>query len=105
MKTWLWPGKQMITLREFELAACVTRRVIYGMIDRGELQVTKLGREYRIPRAEAFRVLLLPDPEPSAERPPLSVVPEPPPSELPPLDRRDRTALKKAVLALRRHRG
>lgn len=62
-----WPGQQMISLADFEKFAGVSRRVIYGMIERGELQAVQLGKRYRIPRAEAFRVLGLRDTEGAAE--------------------------------------
>ena len=60
----LWPGQQMITLADFERVAQVSRRVSYGMIERGEIAAAKVGKYWRIPRREAFRVLRLEDPEP-----------------------------------------
>lgn len=58
-----WPGKGMISLAEFgEYTGC-SAKVLKGMIARGELQAQRFGRHWRIPRAEAFRVMGIADPE------------------------------------------
>lgn len=59
----LWPGRVMLELSELGDAAHVSRRTLLRMIHRGELQATRIGQSYRIPRAEAFRLLGLRDPE------------------------------------------
>lgn len=70
-----WPGKGMISLAEFGAYASLSVKVIKGMIARGELRAVHLGREWRIARAEAFRVLGLQDPEGAAAPVPVSRLP------------------------------
>ena len=72
-----WPGKAMISVAEFCEFARVSPKVVRGKIDRRELRAVQLGREWRIPRAEAFRVLELQDPAgPSLEPAPVPALPE-----------------------------
>jgi len=68
----LWPGKGMISLAELGQYSQTSAKVLKGMIERGELRAVRLGREWRIPRAEAFRVLGLRDPEGPAAAVPLA---------------------------------
>lgn len=58
-----WPGKGMITVAEFGAYAQLTPKVVCKMIEDEKLYALKLGKEWRIPRGEAFRVLGLADPE------------------------------------------
>lgn len=58
-----WPGKSAITLREFGECASLSQKVVRRLIRTGQLRATLFGREYRIPRAEAFRILQMEDPE------------------------------------------
>lgn len=58
----------MISLQDLGEYADVSIRVLQRMISRGELQATRFGREWRVPRAEAIRVLGIRDPD--GESPP-----------------------------------
>lgn len=58
-----WPGKGAITLDEYGRYVGCSPKVLRGMIERGQLHAVRFGREWRIPRAEAFRVLGVEDPE------------------------------------------
>lgn len=52
-----------MSLAELGEYAGVSAKVLKGMIVRGELAATRFGREWRVARAEAFRVLGVQDPE------------------------------------------
>ncbi len=58
-----WPGKGAISLEEYAKYVDVSVKVLHGMRERGELAAVRFGREWRIPRSEAFRVLGVVDPE------------------------------------------
>lgn len=58
-----WPGKGAVTLDEYGRYVGCSPKVLRGMIERGELRAFRLGREWRIPRSEAFRILGEEDPE------------------------------------------
>lgn len=64
-----WPGKGAISLDEFARYISTSAKVLRGMIDRGQLSAFRVGRQWRIPRAEAFRVLGVVDPEGEAPAP------------------------------------
>lgn len=59
----------MISLQEFGDYAGISPKAVRGMVTRGQLQAQRLGRQWRIPRAEAFRVLGIVDPEGQAPAP------------------------------------
>lgn len=57
-----WPGRDTITLREFCFYASVSERVARRLIRIGKLRASRVGRQWRLSRAEAFRILQLEDP-------------------------------------------
>lgn len=61
-----WPGRALITLEELEEASGYSRRELYSMMKRGTLDVVRDSQRCRVRRADAFRILHLPDPEGSA---------------------------------------
>lgn len=69
----IWPGKGAISLSELGGYAGVSAKVLKGMIRRGEMQAARFGREWRVPRAEAFRVIGVRDPEGVSAPPPLTL--------------------------------
>lgn len=77
----------MISAQEFGRYADLSAKVVRAMITRGQLQAAHCGREWRIPRDEAFRVLGLTDPEGQA--------PAPPTPPRPPLSQRGRALLER----------
>lgn len=58
-----WSGQRVITVAELAHALSASRRTVYGLIERQELRAIRVGNEYRVPRAEAFRILGERDPE------------------------------------------
>jgi hypothetical protein len=60
-----WSGQLAFSIAEYAAAARISRRVVYGMVKRGELRTTLQGKERRIARAEFFRKLGLLDPAPA----------------------------------------
>lgn len=58
-----WPGKKCVSLAEIEEVSPVKRRVLLGMIARGEVEFCRVGKCYFIARADAFRIICARDPE------------------------------------------
>lgn len=58
-----WPGQLLLSVADLREAAGLSRKAVYAMIERGDLRTVRLGKEYRIARAEMFRILGLRDPE------------------------------------------
>jgi len=72
------PRTGMFSVRELSAFTGRSSKVIRGMIERGEMAATRLGRMHVVPRAEAFRALKLQDPEGPSPMP-LPELPSPPP--------------------------
>jgi excisionase family DNA binding protein len=61
-----WSGQAMISPAQFAEAAHVSSRTVLRLIRDGKLVGVKIGQSYRIPRAEAFRLLCAHDPDEAA---------------------------------------
>lgn len=81
----LWPNRAMIKPKEVAQQADICMRLMYELLNTGKLKSQRIGRSFRIPRAEALRFLGLTPPEEVAA-PALAVVRDGPaiPSDLSP---------------------
>lgn len=85
----LWPNQALIKVREVAAQADICLKLMYELIHTGQLKAQRVGRNFRIPRAEALRFLGLVEEIPA---PPPTASPAPPP----PLSARARRFLRRS---------